>query len=532
MASAIDDYPSLKAKWVVMQHAGKKPGSMFDDLAFVPDHDLLDTVWLDNPQQESTGKKGEKPWQVDPKAASGPSEELPSTAVRDAELDVVVNNQLAAQDPPAAPPPAAFRDDMVSWLLDEAIDGTFTADAWHDFAAAALGEAGKEIHKDAAAGPTDPAAKPPPLHAPAPATTEADAFQKSAAFGGVKPGFKSLRPEQAMVSQRPVGQGQATGRDGVAKKTALSNMGVAALLAQKRAISLKPAAVFPGSMAEMRMNSGGAEKGAGDPSASPPQATAQQQAQLAAAGSPTTGAASQSGAPAGPSARALSRSPPAGGASTSAAHSVAAGALVSAAPKPLPYAPIAKQQQQQGAERMRGEASADAFHASTVTSNVDGPGAWGKHERDGTGSCAVGGDDDDTVGAHRELMARKNTCGTKDSGIHPGSGGGGGGSWGKRSREESENMAFDEADAAEESGDTRKTNTTAKRMAVSGNESSAAKRARAAEVHNMSERRRRDRINERMKTLQELIPNSNKTDKASMLDEAIEYLKMLQLQLQ
>ncbi|XP_062016243.1 uncharacterized protein LOC133732674 isoform X2 [Rosa rugosa] len=28
------------------------------------------------------------------------------------------------------------------------------------------------------------------------------------------------------------------------------------------------------------------------------------------------------------------------------------------------------------------------------------------------------------------------------------------------------------------------------------------------------------------------IPNSNKTDKASMLDEAIEYLKQLQLQVQ
>ncbi|KAL8231295.1 hypothetical protein R6Q57_001073 [Mikania cordata] len=58
------------------------------------------------------------------------------------------------------------------------------------------------------------------------------------------------------------------------------------------------------------------------------------------------------------------------------------------------------------------------------------------------------------------------------------------------------------------------------------------KRTRAAEVHNMSEKRRRSRINEKMKALQKLIPNSNKTDKASMLDEAIEYLKQLQLQVQ
>ncbi|XP_020276875.1 uncharacterized protein LOC109851243 [Asparagus officinalis] len=57
-------------------------------------------------------------------------------------------------------------------------------------------------------------------------------------------------------------------------------------------------------------------------------------------------------------------------------------------------------------------------------------------------------------------------------------------------------------------------------------------RTRAAEVHNLSERRRRDKINEKMKALQELIPRCNKSDKASMLDDAIEYLKSLQLQVQ
>ncbi|XP_062233535.1 transcription factor PIF3-like isoform X1 [Phragmites australis] len=61
---------------------------------------------------------------------------------------------------------------------------------------------------------------------------------------------------------------------------------------------------------------------------------------------------------------------------------------------------------------------------------------------------------------------------------------------------------------------------------------SGSKRSRAAEVHNLSEKRRRSRINEKMKALQSLIPNSNKTDKASMLDEAIEYLKQLQVQVQ
>ncbi|KAL3646175.1 helix loop helix domain [Castilleja foliolosa] len=72
--------------------------------------------------------------------------------------------------------------------------------------------------------------------------------------------------------------------------------------------------------------------------------------------------------------------------------------------------------------------------------------------------------------------------------------------------------------------------------AASGNKQSqksgTTRRSRVALIHNLSERRRRDRINERMRALQELIPHSNKSDKASMLDEAIEYMKSLQLQLQ
>ncbi|KAK8970946.1 Transcription factor PIF1 [Platanthera guangdongensis] len=58
------------------------------------------------------------------------------------------------------------------------------------------------------------------------------------------------------------------------------------------------------------------------------------------------------------------------------------------------------------------------------------------------------------------------------------------------------------------------------------------RRSRAAAVHNFSERKRRDRINEKMKALQDLIPHCTKSDKASMLDETIEYLKSLQQQVQ
>ncbi|GMN54234.1 hypothetical protein TIFTF001_023372 [Ficus carica] len=62
--------------------------------------------------------------------------------------------------------------------------------------------------------------------------------------------------------------------------------------------------------------------------------------------------------------------------------------------------------------------------------------------------------------------------------------------------------------------------------------SNSTRRSREAAVHNQSERRRRDRINQKMKTLQKLVPNASKTDKASMLDEVIEYLKQLQAQVQ
>ncbi|KAF8042964.1 hypothetical protein BT93_A1330 [Corymbia citriodora subsp. variegata] len=55
---------------------------------------------------------------------------------------------------------------------------------------------------------------------------------------------------------------------------------------------------------------------------------------------------------------------------------------------------------------------------------------------------------------------------------------------------------------------------------------------RRTTIHNLSERRRRDRINKKMRALQKLLPNCDKVDKASVLDEVIEHLKTLQRQLQ
>ncbi|KAL1339594.1 hypothetical protein AAHE18_U049600 [Arachis hypogaea] len=94
----------------------------------------------------------------------------------------------------------------------------------------------------------------------------------------------------------------------------------------------------------------------------------------------------------------------------------------------------------------------------------------------------------------------------------------------KRKNRDTEDSEWHSDDVEEESVGVKK--------AAAGRGASGSKRSRAAEVHNLSERRRRDRINEKMRALQELIPNCNKVDKASMLDEAIEYLKTLQLQVQ
>ncbi|XP_025679520.1 uncharacterized protein [Arachis hypogaea] len=57
------------------------------------------------------------------------------------------------------------------------------------------------------------------------------------------------------------------------------------------------------------------------------------------------------------------------------------------------------------------------------------------------------------------------------------------------------------------------------------------RRSRNAETHNLYERRR-DKINKKLRVLKDLIPNCNKVDKASLLDDAIEYLKALKLHLQ
>ncbi|KAL0361155.1 UNVERIFIED_CONTAM: Transcription factor [Sesamum radiatum] len=60
-----------------------------------------------------------------------------------------------------------------------------------------------------------------------------------------------------------------------------------------------------------------------------------------------------------------------------------------------------------------------------------------------------------------------------------------------------------------------------------------AKRGQATNSHSLAERVRRERISERMRLLQELVPGCNKiTGKAMMLDEIINYVQSLQQQVE
>ncbi|KAL8137574.1 hypothetical protein V2J09_003575 [Rumex salicifolius] len=51
-------------------------------------------------------------------------------------------------------------------------------------------------------------------------------------------------------------------------------------------------------------------------------------------------------------------------------------------------------------------------------------------------------------------------------------------------------------------------------------------------AHSVSEKRRRDKFKEKIKTLHELLPDCNKTDTASVLDKAVKHIQLLKLQAQ
>ncbi|CAA7041618.1 unnamed protein product [Microthlaspi erraticum] len=56
-------------------------------------------------------------------------------------------------------------------------------------------------------------------------------------------------------------------------------------------------------------------------------------------------------------------------------------------------------------------------------------------------------------------------------------------------------------------------------------------RGKATDPQSVYARKRRERINDRLKTLQSLVPNGTKVDISTMLEEAVHYVKFMQLQI-
>ncbi|KAJ1255800.1 hypothetical protein BS78_05G220700 [Paspalum vaginatum] len=61
--------------------------------------------------------------------------------------------------------------------------------------------------------------------------------------------------------------------------------------------------------------------------------------------------------------------------------------------------------------------------------------------------------------------------------------------------------------------------------------SSRARSQSSKNSQNLYAKKRRERINEKLKILQQLIPNGTKVDMSTMLEEAVQYVKFLQLQI-
>ncbi|CAL1398995.1 unnamed protein product [Linum trigynum] len=75
------------------------------------------------------------------------------------------------------------------------------------------------------------------------------------------------------------------------------------------------------------------------------------------------------------------------------------------------------------------------------------------------------------------------------------------------------------------------TSTSTGSITVSLNGKTRASRGAATDPQSLYARKRRERINERLKVLQTLVPNGTKVDISTMLEEAVQYVKFLQLQI-
>ncbi|CAM0874026.1 unnamed protein product [Alopecurus aequalis] len=73
--------------------------------------------------------------------------------------------------------------------------------------------------------------------------------------------------------------------------------------------------------------------------------------------------------------------------------------------------------------------------------------------------------------------------------------------------------------------------TSEKSIVPNENENSRSCKRPSKNLQSLYAKKRRERINEKLRVLQQLIPNGNKVDISTMLEDAVQYVKFLQLQI-
>uniref|UniRef100_A0A1J3IJ25 Transcription factor bHLH85 n=1 Tax=Noccaea caerulescens TaxID=107243 RepID=A0A1J3IJ25_NOCCA len=87
----------------------------------------------------------------------------------------------------------------------------------------------------------------------------------------------------------------------------------------------------------------------------------------------------------------------------------------------------------------------------------------------------------------------------------------------------------EESNCASQEGDGEDDEDASKALNLNGK--TRASRGAATDPQSLYARKRRERINERLRILQNLVPNGTKVDISTMLEEAVHYVKFLQLQI-
>ncbi|KAI4316627.1 hypothetical protein L6164_024591 [Bauhinia variegata] len=95
----------------------------------------------------------------------------------------------------------------------------------------------------------------------------------------------------------------------------------------------------------------------------------------------------------------------------------------------------------------------------------------------------------------------------------------------------SSSYSSEDVDAISQENSGGTSSTSKSPMALNVNGKTRASRGSATDPQSLYARKRRERINERLRILQNLVPNGSKVDMSTMLEEAVHYVKFLQLQI-